>query len=166
MSDHEPGAGPSGKAWTARDRISGGVMIAIGLWAILEGRTYGFGTLRVVGSGVVPVIVGCLLVLSGTAIALSRELGGKPDESEFTTPDFRLVACVLAGMALFAFLALPAGFVLATLAASLIIGAGVRENSTRDIAIFAVAITTGAVLLFHFLLAVQLPLLGSWFGVN
>ena len=55
-----------------RDYYAGALMALIGAGAILEGSTYGVGTLTAMGSGFFPVALGVGLVLMGALMAIFR----------------------------------------------------------------------------------------------
>ena len=60
-----------------KDRLAGALLVATGAAAVFAGFGYGMGTLRAMGSGFYPVVLGVLLVLIGAVLlaALMTALG-------------------------------------------------------------------------------------------
>ena len=67
-----------------RDYYAGALVALIGAGAILEGRTYGIGTLTDMGSGFFPVALGAGLILMGILMAAVHSPA--PDAHQATRP--------------------------------------------------------------------------------
>ena len=159
-----------------RDFYAGLLMLLIGLGAILEARHYSLGTLRQMGPGYFPIVIGVLigfvgLLIVGSALigrgggdTLAAVAGGEPvpdHEAAASAPDLRGGLCILGGMAAFIVLGRYAGLVPATFAAVFISAIGDRDSTLRGALILAVSVTVAAVVLFSYLLKVQFPLFGG-----
>lgn len=131
-------------------------MILLGLGAIFKGSTYDIGSLSEMGPGFFPVAVGAIMALSGVGIALTSvavDAAGERRKSEW-----RGWACILLGIVAFILLGSHGGLVPATFATVFIAALGDRKNRLRDAFLLAVAMCVVAVVVFSWLLQVQLPL--------
>ena len=70
-----------------RDYYAGALMALIGAGAIVEGRSYGVGSLTSMGSGFFPVALGVGLVLMGVLMAAVHSAA--PEGHHAGTPDWR-----------------------------------------------------------------------------
>jgi hypothetical protein len=154
----------------SRDVCAGGLMILIGLGAVIQGRRYAIGSLREMGPGYFPIAIGLLLALLGAMIAASALAGHAPQPGEdmpvgegaaAAAPDLRGGACILLGMTAFILLGRCAGLVPATFAAVFIAALGDRHSSLVGSAILGACVTAAGVLLFSYLLKVPFPLFGG-----
>jgi predicted MFS family arabinose efflux permease len=139
-----------------RDYYAGGLMILLGLGAIFKGSTYDIGSLSEMGPGFFPVAVGAIMALSGIGIALSS-VAVEP-KGERLKPEWRGWICILLGIVAFIVLGNHGGLVPATFATVFIAALGDRKNSLRDAILLAAAMCVVAVVVFSWLLQVQLPL--------
>ena len=92
-----------------RDAASGLLLAAIGAFtAYYAASRYDMGTLRLVGPGMFPVGLGCLLVGLGVLVAVPafRRLPGS-----YPMVEWRPLAAVIAGIAAFALVVRPLGMV-------------------------------------------------------
>jgi len=149
----------------ARDRVGAGLCMAVGAAAIVLARGYGIGTPRDMGAGFVPVAIGALLLVVGLCIFLTA----KPREGAPSSPtghhghakggpDLRGFACVLGGLVSFMLLGTWGGLVPASFVSVFIAAMGDRDSTVRGAAILAAALTLVAVVVFFYLLSLQMPL--------
>jgi hypothetical protein len=144
-----------------RDYYAGALMALIGAGAIIEGRSYGIGTLTNMGSGFFPVALGAGLILMGVFMAAIHSPA--PDTQHPGTPDWRGTLAITAAVALFIALAQPAGLVPATFACVSVGALGTRATTLKEAALLALGVTVFGVLLFSFGLKVQFPIItGVW----
>ncbi|WP_353193340.1 tripartite tricarboxylate transporter TctB family protein [Pandoraea pnomenusa] len=151
------------KATFNRDHFGGGLMLVAGLAVVMIGRNYEVGSLRSMGPGFFPVMLGVVLALIGIAIAA----GAKPvqeaaDESgshpEFK-PEWRGWICIILSVVAFVVLGEYFGFIPAVFAVVLISALGDRENTIGRVVLLSLAATVFGVIVFSWLLKVQMPLL-------
>ena len=65
-----------------KDHVGGALLLVVGVAVVVAGTGYGLGTLRQMGSGFLPVVLGTLLALIGAALLFSarRAPDGAADE--------------------------------------------------------------------------------------
>jgi len=150
-----------------KDHVGGGLLLVVGVAVVVAGVGYGVGTLRSMGSGFFPVVLGVLLALIGTALLFSagRAPGGAADElpaemAHLAGPvvQWRGWLCILGAALAFVVLGEHGGLVPASFASVFIAAMGDRANTARDAAALAAAMTLFGVLVFHYGLHVLLPL--------
>ncbi|SMG60726.1 tripartite tricarboxylate transporter TctB family protein [Paraburkholderia susongensis] len=160
--------GPSARRWFAagqRDRYAGMLILAIGVGAIVLGWNYRFGSLSHMGSGFFPVCVGAALALLGIAIA--ARAGGassrddEPARPAAGTPSWRGWICVPGSIAAFVVLGKWGGLLPATFAITFIGALADQQNSLRAALSLALLMSLVAIVVFHWALQIQFPLL-SW----
>ncbi len=139
-----------------RDYYAGGLMILLGLGAILKGSSYDIGSLREMGPGFFPVAVGVIMALAGLGIAFTTVAVAARDEKP--RAEWRGWICILLGILAFIVLGNHGGLVPATFATVFIAALGDRKNSLRDALLLALAMCAVAVVIFWWALQVQLPL--------
>ena len=148
-----------------QDRYAGGLIMLLGLCTAGVSSTYPLGTLRAMGPGFFPLILGVLMTGLGLLIAAS---GGasEPDPhgaEGLDYPEWRGWLCILGGVLSFILLAQRVGLLPATFACVFISAMGDRTATVRSAALLAAAISVLGVLLFHYGLRVQLaPFAWSW----
>ena len=151
----------------SKDHLGGALLVALGAAVVVAGVGYGTGTLRQMGSGFFPVVLGVLMALVGLALLATarRAAGGLADAlpvaetAHLAGPvvQWRGWLCILAGVLAFAVLGAHGGLVPASFVAAL----GDRRNGVRAAAALAAVMTVLGVVVFHFGLHLMLPLL-SW----
>jgi hypothetical protein len=148
-----------------RDHAGGALMVAMGLGVALAARGYEIGTLRAMGSGFFPLVLGVLLVLVGLAILATTPLKPAPAEADAARSphapagaDPRAWLCILGAVLAFVVLGRHGGLVPASFVSVFVAAMGDRDNTARDAALLAAAMTLFGVLVFHFGLHVLLPL--------
>ncbi|HLL26633.1 MAG TPA: tripartite tricarboxylate transporter TctB family protein [Xanthobacteraceae bacterium] len=143
-----------------REFRAGGLMVLIGLVAVIEGQTYNIGTMRQMGPGFMPVALGILLVFLGILIAGTGITGGTEDSEALPARrDWRGYLCIIAGPALFILLGKYGGLAPATFACVFVSAMGDRTATWKSAALLALAITIFGVLLFAYVLKVPFPIL-------
>ncbi len=157
--------------WVRKDHISAALLLVIGCGVLGIGTTYEVGNLTRMGPGFVPVALGVMMILAAIAIGVTaaparlavarppRE-GREPDDSG---PQWRGWLCIISGVASFVILGNYGGMVPATLVAVFVSAMGDRENTWKSAGILAAIVTVFGVAIFHFGLALQLPLF-QWGG--
>ena len=152
--------------WT-KDHVGGALMLVTGLAVVAAGIGYGMGTLRQMGSGFFPVVLGVLLALTGAALLITarRAPGGVAPEAPTETAhlagpvvQWRGWLCIVGGVLAFVVLGEHGGLVPASFASVFIAAMGDRKNSWRASAALAALLTTLGVVVFHFGLHLLLPL--------
>ena len=144
---------------TNRDYYAGATMALIGAGAIYEGSEYGIGTLSRMGSGFFPVAMGAGLVLMGVIMALNRSPAPEADAHGPGAFDVRGAVAVTAGVALFIALAKAAGLAPAIFACVFASALGARTTTLKQAVLLALGVTVFGVLLFHYGLHVQFPVI-------
>lgn len=140
-----------------KDRVSGVVLLLLGLAIVAQGREYRMGTLTHMGAGFVPVVLGILLALVGVAIWITAEPGDFGTARSMPT-EWRGWLCVLGGVLAFVVFGQYGGLVPATFLSVFIAALGDRGNSVRASALLAAGITVVGVLIFVYGLSMTFPL--------
>jgi len=152
-----------------KDHVGGALLLAVGIAVVVAGTGYGVGTLRSMGSGFFPVVLGVLLALIGTALLFSagRAPGGATDEppaemAHLAGPvvQWRGWLCIVGAALAFVLLGEHGGLVPASFASVFIAAMGDRGNSVRAAATLAALLTAAGAVVFHY--ALQLLPLFTW----
>ena len=142
-----------------KDHVGGALLLAVGIAVVVAGTGYGVGTLRSMGSGFFPVVLGVLLALIGTALLFSagRAPGGATDEppaemAHLAGPvvQWRGWLCILGAALAFMVLGEHGGLVPASFASVFIAAMGDRGNSVRAAATLAALLTVAGAIVFHY----------------
>ena len=148
-----------------KDHLGGALLVAAGLGVVVAGLGYHAGTLRQMGSGFFPLVLGALLALVGVALLattpLARASAPPPPEHAHLSGSpvqWRGWLCILCAVAAFVVLGAHGGLVPASFASVLVAALGDRRNTLRDAALLALAMTAFGVLVFHYGLKLLLPL--------
>jgi len=146
-----------------RDYYAGALMMLVGGGAAYVGSHYQMGSLTKMGPGYFPTVLGVILAIIGIIIAGSAVYAPASDGAEAprVRPDWRGWLCITAAALLFIGLARYAGLVAATFVCVFIAALGDRENSWKEGALLAAGVTVFGVLLFAFVLHVQIPIFGG-----
>jgi uncharacterized BrkB/YihY/UPF0761 family membrane protein len=146
-----------------RDYYAGALMMLVGGGAALVGSQYQMGSLTRMGPGFFPTALGVLLAIIGIVIAGTAAYAPVPaiGEAPAPRPDWRGWLCITAAALLFIGLARHAGLMAATFACVFVAALGDRDNSWKNAALLAGGITAFGILLFSYLLRVQIPIFGS-----
>ncbi len=140
-----------------KDRVSGVVLLVLGLAIVLQGLEYRMGALTRMGAGFVPVVLGILLALVGVAIFVTAEPGDFGTAKSMPT-EWRGWLCVLGGVFAFVILGQHGGLVPATFISVFIAAMGDRGNSVRNSALLSAGITIVGALIFVYGLGMTFPL--------
>ena len=152
-----------------KDHVGGALLLVVGVAVVVAGRGYGMGTLRQMGSGFFPVLLGALLTLIGVALLFSagRVPGSDADEApaemaHLAGPvvQWRGWLCIVGAALAFVLLGEHGGLVPASFASVFIAAMGDRGNSVRAAAGLAALLTVAGAVVFHY--ALQLMPLFSW----
>jgi hypothetical protein len=151
-----------------KDHVGGGLLLVVGIAVVVAGVGYGVGTLRSMGSGFFPVVLGVLLALIGTALLFSAgRASGAADEppaemAHLAGPvvQWRGWLCILGASLAFVVLGEHGGLVPASFASVFIAAMGDRGNSVRAAAALAALLTAAGVVVFHY--GLQLLPLFAW----
>ena len=150
-----------------KDHVGGALLLVVGVAVVVAGAGYGMGTLRQMGSGFFPVVLGVLLALIGAALLLStrRAPDGAADEppaemAHLSGPvvQWRGWLCIVGAALAFVVLGEHGGLVPASFASVFIAAMGDRGNSMRAAATLAALLTVAGVIVFHYGLHLLLPL--------
>jgi len=141
-----------------RSRLGALLMLLTGAGVCIAGWSYRIGTLKEMGAGFMPAILGALLCLIGFALLVAEDKHVPPEKSHAGSVDVRGAICILLGVAAFAALGDSLGLVPASFASVFLSALGDRKNTVRDALSLAIAATVVGVCVFHYGLHLQLPL--------
>lgn len=161
-------AGPDFLAGYRRDYYAGGLMVLIGLGAVVQGASYKVGSLTQMGPGFFPVALGVILTVLGALIAGNArrtrlDIGPVTDDS-FTSrqgPEWRGWLCILAGITSFAIVGRYGGLLPATFSTVFISALGDRDNTWLSALVLAAVMSLIAWGVFWWALELQIPLFGG-----
>ena len=152
--------------WT-KDHAGGALLVVTGVAVVVAGVGYGTGTLRQMGSGFYPVVLGVLLALIGVVLlatatrAPDAHLAAAPAETAHLSGpvvQWRGWLCILGGALSFVVLGQHGGLVPASFVSVFVAALGDRRNTWRAAAGLAALMTALGVAVFHFGLHLLLPL--------
>lgn len=141
-----------------KDYYGGGLMLLIGLGAVMQGLTYRVGSLSKMGPGFFPVALGVLLALTGAVIAATAHRGVVIDKDADKPPEWRGWFCITGSIMAFIALGKYGGLIPATFAIVFISALGDRQNTVKKAFFLAVAMVAICVLVFWWALHMQFPL--------
>ena len=147
-----------------KDHVGGALLLATGLGVVIAGVGYGMGSLRQMGSGFFPVVLGALLALIGAVLLASagRVSGAEPpaEMAHLVGPvvQWRGWLCIVGGVLSFVVLGEHGGLVPASFVSVFVAALGDRGNGWRAAAGLAAVMTVLGVAVFHFGLHLLLPL--------
>lgn len=144
---------------SAKETLGGGLMVALGVGAMIVGSTYHVGTLRVMGPGFFPVLLGALLALTGLTIIIFARLSATATSLKSIHFDARTWALIVASLVAFVVIGTYGGLLPAAFAVTFIAALADRGNTLQSALILSVAICAVAVVVFSWALQMQLPLL-------
>jgi hypothetical protein len=125
----------------------------------VEGRRLGTGSLAEMGPGTMPMALGALLVLLG--LLSMRSDPDAQDAPAMIRPQWRGWGCIILGVASFILLGPRAGLVPATFACVFISALGDRTATLKGAVILSAGVTVFGIVLFHYLLRINIPLIGG-----
>ena len=146
-----------------RDHYAGALIAAIGAFAVVEGRSYGIGSLTAMGSGFFPVALGVGMILLGIAMAVLPQSAptGHANLHKVSAPDWRAAAAIAAGVVLFILLANSTGLAPAIFACVFASALGTRQTTWKEALVLALGVMVFGVLLFRYGLQVPFPILAG-----
>ena len=150
-----------------KDHVGGALLVVTGVAVVIAGVGYGTGTLRQMGSGFLPVVLGVLMAAIGVALLASER--GLPAGATTEAPaemahlagpvvQWRGWLCIVAGVLSFVVLGQHGGLVPASFVSVFVAALGDRGNTWRAAAGLAALMTALGVVVFHFGLHLLLPL--------
>lgn len=128
------------------------ILVGIGIFVIVEGLTYGLGTVVRVGPAVFPVALGALLLVLAIGLAIEALRGS----SRTVLPPFAPFIFVMAGLGAWGVLVEPFGLVPATFA--LVILAALAHPPARPLRILGIATVLSAFGWLLFVRGLSIPL--------
>ena len=155
--------------WT-KDHVGGALMLATGVAVVVAGLGYDVGTLREMGPGYFPVVLGALLAAIGVALLASTRRAGAGAEGAEPQPPAEMAhlagpvvqwrgwLCIVGGVLSFVVLGEHGGLVPASFVSVFVAALGDRGNSWRAAAGLATVMTVLGVVVFHYGLHLLLPL--------
>jgi hypothetical protein len=143
-----------------RDFLGGGLVLLLGVGAALQASQYELGSLRRMGPGYFPLALGVILAVTGALIMLASLRTAIVPVLARQRPEWRGWFCICASMVLFAVIGTYGGLLPATFACVFIAALGDRKNTLVASAVLAAAMTLVCLIVFWWLLKVNLPLFG------
>lgn len=117
------------------------------------------GQVSAIGPGFFPMMLGVILILLGCAIALQVV---KSNGTPFGTVSLRAVLCIGLAPLLFALMIQGLGLIASVALTTVVACFSSRLMTLRISAVVVVTVTLVSVLIFHYLIALPVPLVGRW----
>lgn len=143
-----------------KDLIGGGLMLLLGIGAAAQASQYHIGSLQEMGPGYFPLALGIILAVTGVAIMLAGLRTAIIAPAVKLKREWRGWFCICASMIVFAVLGHYGGLLPATFACVFVAALGDRKNSLLAALVLAATMTLVCLVVFWWLLKVQLPLFG------
>lgn len=143
-----------------RDAICAVAILVTGLFAVATGLSLELGTLRRIGPGAFPALVGAGLTVTGLAMLFVAR--SEPDAALDRPVRLRGAIMVLAGLAAFAILIKPAGMIPAVFASVLLASYADPDARLRDALGVAAVMSLIAVVVFIEGLGFQARMFGAY----
>lgn len=143
-----------------KDLMGGGLMLLLGIGAAVQASQYHIGSLQRMGPGYFPLALGIILAVTGVAIMLAGLRTGATAPVVKRRPEWRGWFCICASMVVFAVVGNYGGLLPATFACVFVAALGDRKNSVLASLVLAATMTVVCLIVFWWLLKVQLPLFG------
>ncbi|WP_320734322.1 tripartite tricarboxylate transporter TctB family protein [Enterobacter kobei] len=138
-----------------RDWASSGVIFSIAILTLYGGLSYPIGTLGNMGPGIFPLIIGGSMVVISIIMVVVPISQDKIEK--VSTQELRAFFFIFGGFLAFVILGIYCGLVAATFSIVFISALGDKNNSPLSALILSLA-SVIAILLFAFVLQIQLPL--------
>ncbi len=145
----------------ASDFFSGICFFLTGVGAVLLSKDYPFGTLRSLGPGFFPLVLGSLLAVIGTILTIRSFYG---EIVSMAIPRIRVAAMILGGSLLFGLLIRPAGLVVSIVVMVLAGAAASKELSVATAILTALILAAGSAVIFVYALGLPLPIVGALYS--
>ncbi len=142
-----------------RDALCAAFIFATGLFALITGLSLDLGSLRRIGPGAFPAVIGAAMMFTGLAMLV---FGREQDKAPHLPLRFRGAIMVLLGLAAFAVLIRPAGMVPAVFAAVVLSSYADPEARLRDALGVAAVMSLIAVIVFIEGLGFQARMFGAY----
>jgi hypothetical protein len=146
------------KTWRYKDLAGGLLMVVLGLATIFQSSQYELGTLRHMGPGYFPRVLGVILAACGLLITIGSRNAVAETAGPRLRPEWRGWLCICTGIVAFIVIGEYGGLLPATFAIVFISALGDRQNSLLTAALLALFMTLICFVVFWWLLQVQFPL--------
>lgn len=146
------------KTWRYKDLAGGLLMLVLGLATIFQSLQYELGTLRHMGPGYFPLVLGVILAACGLLITIGSRNAVAQIAGPRLSPEWRGWLCICTGIVAFIVIGEYGGLLPATFAIVFISALGDRQNSLLTAVLLALFMTLICFVVFWWLLQVQLPL--------
>lgn len=147
------------RSFNSQDLIGGGLMLVLGIGVVAQSLQYQIGSLHQMGPGYFPLALGVILTGTGLLIMIASLRTAPAAPAAKLPAEWRGWFCICASMVAFAVLGRYGGLLPATFACVLIAALGDRKNSLLAALVLSVTMTVVCLIVFWWLLKVQLPLL-------
>ena len=138
-----------------KDFVAGLLFVAVGIAAIVIAANYSLGTAARMGPGYFPRILGILLILLGSVLALrALRLSGAP----LPRWHWRPTLVVLGSVVLFGLIVIKAGLALSTIILIMLASSASKEFRPLEALISGVALAALSIGVFVIALKLQLPI--------
>lgn len=121
------------KGFNVLDLIGGGLLVGLGVAVVIIASRYSLGSLRNIGPGMFPLLLGVVVVALGFAVMLE----GRVSNARLARVPVRAALSISAGLGAYAFLIQPAGAIAAIFA--LILLGGLAEQRPRFVELILLA---------------------------
>jgi hypothetical protein len=146
-----------------KDLLGGGLMIVLGVGAMIIGMGYQLGSLSRMGPGFFPVTLGAILTFTGLLIVVAARLARGEEAPSVVHVEWKAWLLIAASVVAFVLLGRHGGLLPATFAIVFISALADRDNTVLGAAILAAGVSVVCVIVFWWGLQMQLPLFG-WGG--
>lgn len=149
---------------------AGLLVLMIGIGIVAGSLQFHIGTLRRMGPGYFPLILGALLTIIGIFLMFSKvaaddkpiETADAGESAESGRPaSIRPWTMIVLGMLSFVALGERTGLLPATFVLVMLSALGDRKNTLRECLILAVIVSLAAVIIFHYVVQMRMPVL-AW----
>jgi hypothetical protein len=143
----------------SRDVYGGAIFVVIGLLILVQGRSFGIGTLAKVGSGLFPVVLGVVLIGLGALIAFGGIVSADIESESIPPMQWKGFAAIVSGVVAFIVVGGLFGLAPGAFSCVFISALGDRTATFKSAAILATVMTLFALGFFSYFLNVQFPVL-------
>ncbi|VVE29626.1 hypothetical protein PCE31106_03571 [Pandoraea cepalis] len=143
------------------DKIGGFLLFIVAIAILILSRKYGIGTLKDIGPGFFPMLLGAALAVMGIILlTIGRSVPDDGESGRF--PDVRGACSIVASILAFIFLSRELGLLIGSTSSAFIAALGDRRNTIRSAAGLAIFMGLFSMIVFWWLLKLQLPIIGGW----
>ncbi|REF73286.1 tripartite tricarboxylate transporter TctB family protein [Paracoccus versutus] len=147
-----------------KDLIAGLLFLSAGILVTAISSNYPFGTLRQMGPGFFPVVLGLLLCLLAALIIVGSVVGEAEAMEPWSAQTLRAALLILGGTTIFGLTVRSAGVIPSIFAMVLLGSLAMKGYGLKTALVTAVILSTGTAVVFGWMLALPLPLFGPMFG--